>query len=145
MLPSLRLRRCREQPLLLLVARDALVLVEGVARQILGPRGDYRLVGGPPSQTRRSRAEGIEGGRPGGGVVANRGGYLGGRALLGELEGGAGYGESGRTQSEALPRVGSPDLWRRAGHHWNFDSDTGRHREHDRAKVNRLLKEAKDG
>src|SRR5215212_8179887 len=106
MLPSLRLRRCREQPPLLLVAREAWVLVEGGAPQILGPRGDYRLVGGPPSQTRRSRAEGIERSRPGGGVVANRSGYLGGRALLGELEGGAGYGGGQHVLGEGGRYVG---------------------------------------
>ena len=35
----------REKPLVLLCAAEGRVLVEGVARQVLGARGDYRLVG----------------------------------------------------------------------------------------------------
>jgi hypothetical protein len=46
MLPSLRLLPYRrEEPGLLLRARDAGVLVELIARQVLRLRGDYRLVG----------------------------------------------------------------------------------------------------
>jgi hypothetical protein len=45
----------REGPCLLLRASCGGLLVKGVARYILCPRGDHSLVLGPPRQMRRSR------------------------------------------------------------------------------------------
>ena len=84
-----------EEPLLLLQPREARVLVEAIARKVLGIGRQHRLVADPPLQS----IGGVERGSVGRSVVAYGGTNLGGRALPEELEGAFGRSSQNRSST----------------------------------------------